>query len=152
MRTARLGIGLVEGGNGGLDVGPKLAAGQEVLMLHGLKQRLDHALAEPDAEEGSELLRLEVQQRCSAGLQFRLAQGLEQVGQRDVAVGCCVEAECPRLADALLPILWQNQGRRLRHRINMAGAGLFVVVGRSDTRRPTGSPEGRRVPQHGEAV
>src|SRR5262249_2500002 len=75
------------------------------------------------------------------------AEGVEEVPERGRAVGGGDEADGPGLADALVPVVGQHQGRSLGQGVDVAGPRLLVVVGRVGARRAGGLPQGGRVPQ-----
>ena len=111
-------------------------------LLH-LKDQQPVVLALP---RGGVAVGFEIAQALDAPLDIVLVRKIGIPWQPELALGAVTdgaEGDSADVADALVPIVRQDERRALRHRVDVAGGGLFVVVRRGEPRR-TAVIRGRR--------
>ena len=152
-------LGTAEGRDRFLHFAPNVGRRQEVFVFHRLEQGIDHQIAEADGQEQRRLFARQVDQAGNPFVSFRIRlvgvpslQSAFQIAESNFTVGHRAESQRTGIADALVPIIGQDQRRTFGYGVNRAGDRLLVVVRRSDLRRPRGPLEQRRVPEGRVAV
>ena len=110
-------------------------------------------MAEADAEKRPHLIGRQLEQLVLSFGPFGMRlEGFAQVVQRGDAVGGGAKGDGAGVAHALVPVVRQNERRRLRHRIDVSRLRLLIVIRRIAARRLLRLPQRGRVPQRAEPI
>src|SRR5579871_4033697 len=132
---------------------PEFGGRQEVFVRHRLEKCFDMQMAETDTEKRSHALQFQIEQRLRwLATLSPAAQRLTQVFEGGLAIRGGAKGERSGGANALIPVIGQDQRRIVRYGVNVSGHRLLVVVRRPQPRRCGGTDESGRVPKGGVAV
>src|SRR5579875_656173 len=87
------------------------------------------------------------QRQRRLGLLSPTAQRLTQIIQRGLPVRSGAKGQRAGGANALVPVIGQNQGRIVRHSVDVSRRRLLIIVGRTQMRRRGCSAQSSRVPE-----